>query len=210
MADAKRGLLQSIMQAIPVLGVKKEEEGLPAKGPLPVHMPKAAPYSTRQGWYTHRIKYKGMFDLDGFYKTMALWFKERRFELHEKLYKSKPPELRIEWEAERKRTSFVKELVFVYVHMWGDYNVEVIQNGRKKKMANVRMIVTVDGDIEAPYADIFGQKRWTATNIERRILRVFQRWIILREVQGLYWDRLYYELYDLYGTLKEFLKFGAR
>ena len=31
-----------------------------------------------------------------------------------------------------------------------------------------------------------------------------------REVAGLYWDRLYYELYDLYGTIKEYMKFGAR
>ncbi|MBI2143512.1 hypothetical protein HYU20_04205 [Candidatus Woesearchaeota archaeon] len=210
MAEGKRGFLQGILQSIPVIGAKKPEEGLPAKGPLPVHTPKVSPYSTGMGWYPHRIKYRGMFDLDKLYKVMALWFKERRFELHERLYKSKPPELEVRLEAERKRTNFARELIFVHMHMWGDYNIEVIVNGKKKKMAKVRMVITIRGDIEAPYADIFGEPRWTATNLERRLLNIFKGWIMRREMEGLYWDRLYYEMYDLYGRIKETLQFGAR
>ena len=214
MADGKRGFLQGILQGIPLIGAKKEggESGevIPAKGAVPVYIPRAYKHETRMGWFPHRIKYRGMFDLDGFYKTMALWFKERRFELHERLYKAKPPELRVEWYAERKRTSWVKEIVEVAVHMWGEYDIEAIVNGKKKKMAKVRMIITINGDIESPYADIFGEPRWTATNLERRLSQVFRNWVMAREMAGLYWDRLYYELYELYGTLKEYLKFGAR
>ncbi|MEK6854231.1 MAG: hypothetical protein AABX60_02770, partial [Nanoarchaeota archaeon] len=94
MADGKRGFLQGILQGIPLIGAKKEggESGevIPAKGAVPVYIPRAYKHETRMGWFPHRIKYRGMFDLDGFYKTMALWFKERRFELHERLYKAKP------------------------------------------------------------------------------------------------------------------------
>ena len=210
MAEAKRGFLQGILQSIPIVGARKPEEGLPAKGPLPVHAPRTTAYDTRMSWYPHRIKYRGMFDLDKLYKAMALWFKERRFELHERLYKSKPPELEVRWEAERKRTNFARELIFVHMHMWGDYNIEVIVNGKKKKMAKVRMVITINGDIETPYPDIFGEPRWTATNLERRLLKIFQGWVIKREMEGLYWDRLYYEMYDLYGRIKETLQFGAR
>ncbi len=211
MAEGKRGLLQSIFKSIPVIGGKKAEpEGFPAKGPLPTYGPRVPKYETTMGWFPHRIKYKGIFELEGLYKTMARWFKEGRYELHERLYKSKPPELEMRWEGERKRTSYAKEIVRVHVHMWGDYDVEVIANGKKKKMANVRMIITVTGDIEAPYPDIFGMPRWSTTNIERRLNTVFRNWVMRREMEGLYWDRLYYELYDLYGTIKEYLKFGAR
>lgn len=212
MADAKRGFLQAIMQNIPLMGQKKAEEGLPAKGPLPVIDPtkKVYEYKTRMGWLPHRIKYKGLFDLEGLYRVMALWFKERRFELHERLYKSKPPELELRWEAERRRTSWVKEIVTVYVHMWGEYDIEVPVNGKKKRMAKVRMIITINGDIESPYADIFGKQRWTANNLERRLSAVFRNWVMTREMAGLYWDRLYYELYDLYGAIKDYMKFGAR
>lgn len=209
MAEGKRGFLQGILQSIPLVGTKKEE-AMPAKGPVPVHSPKVGPYDTRIGWFPHKIKYRGMFDLDKLYRVMGVWFKQRRFELHETLYKSKPPELEVKWTAERKRTNYAKELVFVQMHMWGDYNIDVIVDGKKKKMANVRMIITINGDIEAPYADIFGEPRWTATNIERRLLRVFQGWVMRREMEGLYWDRLYYELYDLYSLIKETLQFGAR
>ncbi|MBI2145520.1 hypothetical protein HYU18_04335 [Candidatus Woesearchaeota archaeon] len=218
MAEGKRGFLQGIFKSIPLVGGgKKEEEGLPKEGPLPVHVPKltseggkVTPYENTMGWYPHRIKYRGMFDLDDLYKSMALWFKHRRFELHENLFKSKPPEMEMRWRAERKRTSWVKEIIIVHVHMWGQYDVEAIVNGKKKKMANVRMIITINGDIESPYADIFGKPRWTDSNVQRRLHRIFWRWVMQRELGGLYWDRLYYELYDLYGLIKGKLKMGAR
>ena len=209
-AGKKGGFLQGILQVIPLLGTKKEEAEFPAHGPVPVHRPSAYPVSNRVGLYPHRIKYRGIFDLDALYKTMALWFKEKRFELHERLFKSKPPEMEVRWEAERKRTSYIKELVFVHVHMWGDYDVEVIKNGQKKKMANVRMIITITGDIETAYADIFGKPRWNASNVERRLHALMFNWVMQRELGALYWDQLYYEVYSLNNRIKEFLKFGAR
>ena len=209
-AAPKRGFLQGILQSIPIVGTKRQEEGLPAKGPVPVHSVKATPYSTSNLGYPFRIKYRGMFDLDKLYRTMGVWFKERRFELHENLYKNKPPELEVRWWAERKRTNYVREIITVHMHMWGDYNLEVIVGGKKKKMAKVRMIITLNCNAEAPYPDIFGEPRWTGTNIERRLLRVFQNWVMAREMGALYWDRLYYELYDLNALIKETLQFGAR
>ena len=211
MAEGKRGLLQSIFKSVPVIGRKPaESEAFPAKGPWPSYRPNVPKADNTMGWYPHRIKYKGIFDLEGLYRIMARWFKEGRYELHENLYKSKPPELELRWYAERKRTSFAKEVVRVHVHMWGDYDVEVIANGKKKKMADVRMVMTITGTIEAPYPDIFGAPRWSQNNIERRLSTVFKNWVLKREMEGLYWDRLYYELYDLYGTVKEYLKLGAR
>ncbi len=211
MAEGKRGFLQSILRLPGGQGAAKAAEGLPAKGPLQIHKPKVFKYDTRYNWLLpHRIKYRGLMDLDRLYRVMALWFKERRYELHERLYKSKPPELEMTWEAERKRTSWVREVVSVNVHMWGEYDIEAIVKGKKKKMANVRAIITITCDIEAPYADIFGKPRWTASNIERRLSYFFRNWVMQREVGGLYWDRLYYELYDLYGLIKETLKFGAK
>ncbi len=50
------------------------------------------------------LKFKGAFDLDGVYKTMYKWLEDRQYEVHETMYKAKPPELEIEWTAERKKT----------------------------------------------------------------------------------------------------------
>ncbi len=212
-AAPKKGFLQGILQGIPLVGTGKKGYDLPAKGPVDVYgdpTKKVTPYTNENKGYPFKIKYRGMFDLDKLYRTMGVWFKERRFELHETLYKSKPPELEVRWMAERKRTNYVKEIITVHMHMWGDYNLEVIVGGKKKKMAKVRMIITLDCNAEAPYSDIFGKPRWTETNLERRLLRVFQNWVMAREMAGLYWDRLYYELIDLNGLIKETLQFGAR
>ena len=220
MAEGKRGFLQGILQSIPLVGWKKEVEAkLPERGPVDIYVPSLqsrggkvadSPKGGPDTLFFHRIKYKGIFDLDKLYKVMALWFKERRFELYENLFKSKPPELEVRWVAERKRTSYVRELVSVHMHMWGDYDVEVIQNGKKKRMVNVRMVITINGGIHAAYADIFGKPRWNASNLERQLQTLMYKWVMKREIAGLYEDRLYYELYNLYGLIKETLKFGAR
>jgi len=214
MAEGKRGFLQGLLQIAPKAPaptIPLDSRGMPVRGPLKTHMPKVVGYGDNPvGWYPHRIKYKGLLDLDQLYKTMALWFKERRFELHETLYKSKPPEMEVNWRAERRKTSYIKEIVLVNVHMWGEYNIEAIVKGKKKKMADVRLIITVNGKIEAPYDDIFGKRRWNASNIERRLNIFFQRWVLERELAGLHWDRFYYELYDFYSRVKETLQFGAR
>lgn len=214
MAEGKRGFLQGILKAVPIVGGKKPDEGFPKEGALPVYHPKA--YSIPQPglMLPHRIKYRGIFDLDDMYKTMALWFKDKRFELHEGLFKSKPPEMEYRWRGERRRTSYILEVVTVHVHMWGDYDVEVIQNGKKKKMANVRMIITINGGIytqgSKEYADIFGRPRWNENNLQRKLVTLMNSWVMKREIGGLYEDRLYYEMYDLYAVIKENLKMGAR
>ena len=217
-AAPKKGFLQGILQSFPVIGAKgQQQDNFPAKGPIPVtpimnSIGKVVDISGAKGgmMFPHRIKYRGMFDLEGLYRTMAKWFKDGRYELHENLYKSKPPETEVRWMAERRRTNWVLERVTVHVHMWGDYDVEVIVNGQKKKMAKVRMIITINCGIFTAYDDIFGKPRWTASNLERRLQKIMYGWVMKREVGGLYEDRLYYELYDLYSIIKEYLKFGAR
>lgn len=211
----KRGFLQGLLQKVPVIGGRggAAMSELPSKGPLPVYSPKAAEMPTGGMMFPHRIKYRGLFDLDSLYKVMALWFKNRRFELHERLFKSKPPEMEFRWDAERKRTSYILEKVTVHVHMWGEHHVEAIVNGKKKDLVNVRMIITINAGIytqgSQEYADIFGQRRWTASNIERKLQALMYNWVMKREIGGLYEDRLYYELYDLYATIKGNLKMGA-
>jgi hypothetical protein len=207
MADEKGSFLKS------VLSFGRSEKMVPDAGPIDtvdIGPKKVVPYKQTFGWYPHRIKYKGLLDLDKLYRVMALWFKQHRFELHETLFKSKPPEMEMTWRAERKRTPWVKEWIKMNMRMWGEYNIEVIENGQKKKMANVRIVIEITGDVEQPYDDIFGKPRWTATNIERRLLIFFQRFVMIRELGGLYFDQLYYEMYSFYDLVKSTLKFGAR
>jgi hypothetical protein len=93
--------------------------------------------------------------------------------------------------------------------MWGEYDIEVIKKGKKKKMSNVRMILTLNGEIEAPYANLFGQRRWNLP-MERRLLSIFHNYVLKREFELMYIDVLYYEIYHFHADIKEYMGLSAK
>ena len=139
-----------------LLRKKKETVEIDPKAPIPVYYPdEHVPSYTSQAvgnLFPTRIKFKGIYDLDGLYKFMANWLRQRRYELYENLYKAKPPELEIRMTAERKKTGFVMELITLYFHGWGEYELDVVINGKKKKMAESlanEIILASDGNMES-------------------------------------------------------------
>ena len=110
---------------------KKEEELVNEKDPIPIHTPKAPAHKESVGsLYPARIKFRGLYDLDGLYKFMANWLRQRRFKVYENLYKSKPPELQINITAEREKSGFVMEVITIYYHSYGDYDIDTVVNGK--------------------------------------------------------------------------------
>jgi hypothetical protein len=93
--------------------------------------------------------------------------------------------------------------------MWGEYDIEVIKKGKKKKMTNARMIITLNAEVEAPYENLFGQRRWNLP-IERRLLDIFHKYVIKREFELLHVDRLYYELYGFHAAIKQYMNLEAK
>ena len=190
---------------------KKEKPHRDPKSPIPISQPKEVPpYSSSSGLIPTRIHFKGLYDLDGLYHFMSNWLRQRRYELHESIYKSRPPELEIRWTAERRTTGFVMEVITVYYHSWGEYDLDVTVNGKKKKMTNARFILTINGAIKAPYEDMFGKPKWTQNAIERRLLDLFRKWFARRELEAVYEDTLYYEMYKFHGAIKDFLNLEAK
>ena len=205
MAAEKRGIFGRLLQ-------RAEESAEPEKGPLPVRKINVPEYAVQTKGplpIPTRIKFRGMLDLDGLYKFMTLWLKKRKFEFHETLHKYKPPELQIRWVAERRKTGFAKEVIYVEFHMWGEYNIEVIKNGKKKNMSNVRMQLALGMGLEAPYADLFGKRRWNLP-MERKLLHIFHKYVLRREFELLYIDVLYYEVYHFLADIKQYMKLEAR
>src|SRR3989338_1333708 len=205
MAETRGGLFRLFRRG------KGPEEVPDEKAPIPIHTPSAPAYSpTFGGLFPARIKFKGLYDLDGLYRLMANWLRQRRYEVYEDLYKSKPPELELRIKAERKKTGFVMEVITIYYNSYGDYDIDVMFNGKKKKMTNARMTITIGGEIKAPCEDIFGRARWTANAVERRLLNLFRNWFMKRELESVYWDTLYYEMWKLHAAIKEFLKYEGK
>jgi hypothetical protein len=193
-----------------------EKDPEPLKGPIDVTKMRAGisklPSSGSQfDWrnWPARIKFNGMFDLEGLYRFMVRWLKQKRYEVHETLYKFKPPEFNLKLRGERKKNAFVKHIINIDLHMWGEYDIETIINGKKKKMANARMILTLEMELESPYPNLFGDKRWNLP-MERKLLRFFEEYVMKRDFEELDFDVLWYELYQFQTAIKEYMKLEAR
>ena len=191
---------------------KGKEEVEPAEKAIPIHKPKAPGHDPNfpGDIFPAVIKFKGLYDLDGLYRFIANWLRQRRYEVHESMYKSRPPELEVRIMGERKHTGFVMWVINVYYHSWGEYDVETVIDSKKKKMTNARMRLILGGRVLAPYEDMFGRPRWTANVIERRLLNLFRNWFMKRELEAVEWDTLYYEIYKFHGAIKEFLRCEAK
>lgn len=159
---------------------------------------KAENYTLRT--YYDQIKFRGIVDFDGLYQMMTQWFIERKYDFYEGLYKDKPPELELEWRAERKIDEFYKYQIDVNFHLFDIKEVEVIKDGVKKKMIDCRMLIWF-----IPTLIIDWQDRWKGGWMVNTAWKIYFNNIIKREWQLKYADTLVYHTYDLHAKVKEFL-----
>jgi len=155
------------------------------------------------------ILFKGIMDFDAFYNMLVKWFKQRRFEFHETLYKSKPPKMDLHWVATREKTAYVKEEIDIYFRAYEVEEVEVIKNGEKKKMLKLEVTMTITPEVQFAYDSIFGEKRWN-TEWQRRLLDFFNKFVLKKEIDLVYTDVLYYEAYKLHADIRKYLKMEAQ
>ncbi len=151
------------------------------------------------------IKYKGVFDLQRMYKVIVRWFKARRFIFYENLYRFKPPELILAWQAERRKTAFVKDIIKVNIDVRGYEEVETIVGGVRKKMVKGRLTIHLHFGLETGYADIAGTKKWNS-ELERRLKWFLHKYVIKRDFELIHLDSLMYETWKLQKLIKDYLR----
>lgn len=159
--------------------------------------------STMFHFFSHKqdfLKYQGTFDFDGLYKLLAKWFIDRKYDFYEQLYKDKPPELEIEWVAERKLDEFYKYKIRMYFHLFDIKIVEAIKDGKKKKLMFTRMVIEFDPSVIVDYQD-----RWSESAFTQKLLGIYLKHIIRRELQLKIADPLWYIVYRLQNVIKEYL-----
>ena len=189
---------------------EKKTDEKPEVGPISVKgLKEFAPVPQPYVMPRFRIRYKGVFDLDGLYKKMVLWLKRRNFEFQERMYKDKPPELEIWWQARRRKTGYLMDVIDAHIHMFDMEKVEIIEKGIKKQRVHARITITLWPTVETGYADIFGDQRWDSA-FHRKLMSFYNKYVIRKDLDLTYTDALYYELYNLHAFVKEYLKMEAR
>ncbi len=200
------GLLDFIL---PAKKKKEGEEEKPALAKVPYEP--SVPKVDKDLDMSHmkaRVKFRGAFDLDGLYKTMYKWFEDKQFEFHETLYKSKPPELELEWRGERKKTGYIRDVIRVYFHLFGS-DVEAVKKGVKQKLMKGRLQIDFWGIVETDYPSITGKRRWTSSML-LALQNFYNKYIIKKELDLAYTDTLYYEVYQLHDVVKDYLDLEAK
>tara|TARA_Y100000034_G_scaffold133517_1_gene199185 strand:+ start:325 stop:873 length:549 start_codon:yes stop_codon:yes gene_type:complete len=159
---------------------------------------------------THVIRYVGIFDFDGLYKAMVGWLKARRYWFHEDTYKHKPGgpfgrELEIKWKAEKNVTEFYMNTIGVFFHIWDLSDVEVIKDGKKKKLQKARMEIHIDSDLVLEYQD-----KWAKNKFTSALFDFYRKYVIKREIDSLWWDTTYYRMMKFQAFIKGYLNMHAK
>ncbi|MBI2572327.1 hypothetical protein HYV86_00545 [Candidatus Woesearchaeota archaeon] len=150
------------------------------------------------------IKYQGLFDFDLLYSTMVDWAKNYGYFWHEKTYKHKVPspmgaEQEIDWETEKKVTEYIKYTIKMKIHIFDLTEIEVDSNGKKKSLSNGRMVITLNGIVEADYENIFGGG-WLAKKLGGWYLTLWSK-----NLDNYYIDPLWYRMWNLQALIKKVL-----
>jgi hypothetical protein len=151
------------------------------------------------------VRYKGLFDFDEVYASMAEWFKRYRFWFHEELYKHKVPsplgaEQEINWYGTVNVTDYIQYRIDVIFHMWDLTEVEVVRNGKKKTLTNARVEATISGTMIVDWQGNLDKNRFT-----RGLRTLYNKYIWRRKLESIYGDTLVYRVFDLHAYLKKLL-----
>lgn len=149
------------------------------------------------------LRYNGLFDFDAFYAAVVDWAKNYGYIWHELDYKHKVPspkgaEQEMKWEINTKVTEYISYKILFTVHIWELMDVEVEVDGRKKSLSNARLYIIIEGTVN------YGIKKFEKGGKLGRLLSVWYNKIMRKETETIYFDNLYYRIWNLHAILKEF------
>ena len=151
------------------------------------------------------LRYQGLFDWSGLYKSMVDWLKKYRFYFHEQTYKHKVPspkgaEQELRWFAEVDVNDYIRFKMTIEIHLWDMTEVEVVKDGKKKVLTNARMEIVLLGDLILDWMNKFEKSKFT-----RALRDFYNKYIIRREIESFYGDMLYYRMWNFHSYIKKYL-----
>ena len=161
--------------------------------------------------YTVYLQYKGIFDMQDLYQTIADFFKEKKFKFYEKQQRLRRPgpfgaEVRHEFQAIRNVEEYYRWEVNVNMETFDMHDVEVLgRNGLRKKMSKGRLWIQMYGNCETDY-----EKVWEKSAFLAQLKSFYNKYIVRKTFEGIWWDELYYKVFmRLHALIKERLKMAS-
>ena len=157
------------------------------------------------------IQYKGIFDMQDLYETIADFFMQKKFKFYEKQQRHRRPgpfgaEILYQFEATRKVEDYYQWVVGVTIETFDMHDVEVVlKDGTKKKMAKGRIWVQITHNVITDY-----EKIWEKSAFLAHLKSFYNKYIVRKRFEGVWWDELYYKIVlRLQALLKERLHMAS-
>ena len=154
------------------------------------------------------IQYKGIFDMQDLYETIADFLRQKKFKLYEKQQRYRKPgpfgtEILYQFEARRKVEDYYEWVVGITIETFDMHDVEVVlKDGTKKKMTKGRIWVQLRGVVEMDY-----EKIWEKSAFLAQLKNFYNKYVIKKKIEGIWWDELYYRIVlKLHALIQERLK----
>ncbi len=156
------------------------------------------------------VRYKGIFDMEGLYRVIVQWLKSKRYWFHESTYKHKVPtphgaEEEIKFAAERKVDEYHLYNINMYFHLWHITEVEVIKDGKKKKLTKGQIEIQIKGELVLDY-----QGRFDKSPFFQALRGFYHKYLIKDKLENVWYDTLYYRTLKLQALIKDYLDIEAK
>ena len=158
--------------------------------------------------HTVYIQYKGVMDFQDLYESIADFFRQKKFKFYEKQQRLRKPgpfgsEILYQFEARRKVEDYYEWIVHITIETFDMHDVDVVlKDGTKKKMTKGRIWIQLSGNVETDY-----EKVWERSAFLAHLKSFYNKYIIRKRFEGIWWDELYYNIVlKLHALIKERLK----
>ena len=129
------------------------------------------------------------------------YFEETRYK--DKTQSAAGNEIQVEMRGWKKINEWIKYWIYVNFHLWDSSEVEVEQNGVKKKLWRGRILVSLKADVEYDW-----MKKFTGTKFNEFLGKVYLS-LNKKSLESVYGDGLYYDAMKLHQKIKEVLGLTA-
>lgn len=145
--------------------------------------------------YTYYIQYKGIWDMQDLYETMADFFRNQKFKFYETFHRHKRPtpfgaDVRYRWQAMRNVEDYYRFVVEIYMEAFDSSDIEVrLPDGNKKIYTKGRIFIRLLGRVEVDY-----EKKWEDNVFYAQLRNFYNKYVLQKKFEAIWWDELHYKV----------------
>ncbi|PIO04733.1 hypothetical protein COT47_07765, partial [Candidatus Woesearchaeota archaeon CG08_land_8_20_14_0_20_43_7] len=106
-------------------------------------------------------------------------------------------EVEIKYHGEKKVTGYIMYMVHLRFYSQQFKQIEVVKDGKKKKMIEGRIFVETTMEVHTDY-----EKLWSSSPIKERLKVILEKYILLHDIDTMHADYLWYRVQELNEKLK--------